>query len=86
MGSLNSGSSPSSRCGRTSRSGYSRKTRSCGWIPVVLDRLMARESHEIDLEDVKWVVLMVLFNQPGQEANFAWMEDLMFDSEQDYRH
>jgi Smg protein len=29
---------------------------------------------------------MVLFNQPGQEANYAWMEDLMFDTEQDYRH
>jgi Smg protein len=53
---------------------------------LVLDRLMALEAEEIYLEDVKWVVLMVLFNQPGQEANFAWMEDLMFDSEQDYRH
>ena len=53
---------------------------------VVLDRLMALECDEITLEDVKWVVLMVLFNQPGQEANYAWMEDLMFDAEQDYRH
>jgi Smg protein len=53
---------------------------------LVLDRLMALESDEINLEDVKWVVLMVLFNQPGQEANYAWMEDLMFDTEQDYRH
>ncbi|MGD8346151.1 MAG: DUF494 domain-containing protein [Lysobacterales bacterium] len=63
----------------------------CGVLDVqrrelVIDRLMALESDEIDLEDVKWVVLMVLFNQPGQEANFAWMEDLLFDSEQDYRH
>ena len=53
---------------------------------LVLDRLMALDSDEIDLEDVKWVVLMVLFNQPGQEANVAWIEDLMFDSEQEYRH
>ena len=53
---------------------------------LVIDRLMALESDEITLEDVKWVVLMVLFNQPGQEANYAWMEDLMFDTEQDYRH
>ena len=53
---------------------------------LVLDRLLALESDDITLEDVKWVVLMVLFNQPGQEANFAWMEDLMFDTEQDYRH
>jgi Smg protein len=29
---------------------------------------------------------MVLFNQPGQEANVAWIEDMMFDSEQEYRH
>ena len=53
---------------------------------LVLDRLMALESDEINQEDVKWVVLMVLFNQPGQEASYAWMEDLMFDTEQDYRH
>ncbi len=53
---------------------------------LVIDRLMALESDEITLEDVKWVVLMVLFNQPGQEANYAWMEDLMFDTQQEYRH
>ena len=34
---------------------------------------------EIDLEQLKWVVLMVLFNQPGREAAFAWMEDLVFE-------
>ena len=53
---------------------------------LVLDRLMALDAEEITLEDMKWVVLMVLFNQPGQEANYAWMEDFMFDSEQEYRH
>jgi Smg protein len=53
---------------------------------LVLDRLMALEAEEITLEDLKWVVLMVLFNQPGQEANYAWMEDFMFDSDQEYRH
>lgn len=53
---------------------------------LVLDRLLALGTDDIGLEDMKWVVLMVLFNQPGQEANFAWMEDLMFDSEQEYRH
>jgi Smg protein len=52
----------------------------------VLDRLAALDSDEIDIEDVKWVVLMVLFNQPGQEANYAWMEDLMFDGEGELRH
>ena len=46
---------------------------------LVLDRLMALESDEIDVEHVKWVVLMVLFNQPGQEEAYARMEDLVFD-------
>jgi len=53
---------------------------------LVLDRLLALDTDEITLEDMKWVVLMVLFNQPGQEANFAWMEDLMFDTGLEYRH
>lgn len=46
---------------------------------LVIDRVMALEADEIDLEQLKWVVLMVLFNQPGREAAFAWMEDLVFE-------
>ena len=53
---------------------------------LVIDRLLALESDEVTLDDVKWVVLMVLFNKPGQEANYAWMEELMFDSSEEYRH
>lgn len=46
---------------------------------LAIDRVMALESDEIDLDQLKWVILMVLFNQPGQEAAYAWMEDLVFD-------
>jgi len=46
---------------------------------LVIDRLMALETEEIDLDQLKWVVLMVLFNQPGQEEAFVWMEDLVMD-------
>jgi Smg protein len=46
---------------------------------MVVDRVMALDSDEIDLEQIKWVVLMVLFNQPGREAAVAWMEDLVLD-------
>lgn len=46
---------------------------------LVIDRIMALETEEIDLEQLKWVILLVLFNQPGQEAAYAWMEDLVFD-------
>jgi len=47
---------------------------------VIIDRVMALESDEVDLDQVKWVVLMVLFNMPGQEASFAWVEDLVFEN------
>ncbi|GAB4352407.1 MAG: DUF494 family protein [Gammaproteobacteria bacterium] len=46
---------------------------------LVIDRAMALEGDDITLEQIKWVVLLVLFNQPGQEAAFAWMHDLVYD-------
>ncbi|HET6724800.1 MAG TPA: DUF494 domain-containing protein [Gammaproteobacteria bacterium] len=46
---------------------------------VVIDRILALEADTVDLDDVKWVVLMVLFNQPGQEMAFARMEGLVFE-------
>lgn len=46
---------------------------------LVIDRVMALDLEEIDLEQIKWIVLMVLFNQPGQEVAVAWMEDCLFD-------
>ncbi|MFO1465056.1 MAG: DUF494 domain-containing protein [Steroidobacteraceae bacterium] len=52
---------------------------SAGQREVVIDRLMALEADEIDIQQVKWVVLMVLFSQPGQESAYAQMEDLVFD-------
>lgn len=55
-------------------------------LELVIDRLMALDQTDIDIEDLKWVVLMVLFNQPGQEANFAWMEDMIFDEDEELRH
>ena len=46
---------------------------------LVIDRLMALDTGDIDVEQIKWVVLMVLFSQPDQEAAYARMEDLVFD-------
>ena len=40
---------------------------------------MALDNAEIDLEQVKWIILMVLFNRPGQEDAYARMEELVFD-------
>ena len=53
---------------------------------LVLDRAMALDQDELDLDDLKWVVLMVLFNQPGSEAAYAWMETQMFLDEPEPVH
>lgn len=53
---------------------------------LIIDRVMALDAEEVDLEDLKWVVLMVLFNQPGQEASYAWMENLLFENHTEYQH
>ena len=47
---------------------------------LAIDRAMALENEDFDLDQLKWVVLMVLFNQPGEEAAYAWVEDLVFDN------
>ena len=53
---------------------------------LVLDRAMALDQEELELDDLKWVVLMVLFNQPGSEAAYAWMETQMFLDEPEPVH
>ena len=47
---------------------------------LAIDRAMALENEYFDIEQMKWVILMVLFNQPGEEAAYAWVEDLVFDT------
>jgi Smg protein len=46
----------------------------------VIERVMALDTDEFDLDQLKWVILMVLFNEPGAEAAYAWMEDLVFEA------
>jgi Smg protein len=53
---------------------------------VVIDRLLALDADDIDIEQVKWVVLMVLFSQPGQEGAYERMEDLVFEARRDAMH
>ena len=35
---------------------------------------------ELSVEQLRWIVFMVLFNLPGQDAAIAWMEDLIYDN------
>jgi Smg protein len=53
---------------------------------LVIDRLLALDARQIDVEQVKWVVLMVLFSQPGHENALLRMEDLVFDGRAEAVH
>lgn len=44
---------------------------------LVIDRVMALQADDIDLNQLKWIILMVLFNQPGQEAAYTWLQDMV---------
>jgi len=46
---------------------------------IVIDRLLALDGDEVDIDRLKWLVLMVLSSQPGQEQACARMEDLVFE-------
>ena len=46
---------------------------------LVMDRVMALQLDDVDLHQLKWIVLMVLLNLPGRESSVAWMEDLVMD-------
>ena len=46
----------------------------------IIDRAMALETDEIDLTQLKWVVLMVLFNQTGADEAYVWMENMVLEN------
>ena len=46
----------------------------------IIDRAMALETDEIDLTQLKWVVLMVLFNQTGVDEAYVWMENMVLEN------
>lgn len=53
---------------------------------IVIDRLLALDTEEIDVEETKWVVMMVLFSQPGQQEAYARMEDLVYADDSAWVH
>ncbi len=46
---------------------------------VILDRVIALDV-ELELEQLKWIIMIVLYSQPGEEIAYAWMENQLFDT------
>ena len=53
---------------------------------IVIERMLALDADELDTEQLKWVVLMVLSSQPGQELAFERLEDLVSDARPNIPH
>ena len=52
---------------------------------LILDRVVAL-GHPLDAEQLKWIIMIVLHAQPGEENSIAIMEDFIFDSTIDHIH
>jgi Smg protein len=48
-----------------------------GMRELVIDRVMELDANEIDAEQLRWVVLMVLFNQPDDGIAYSRLEDFV---------
>ena len=44
---------------------------------LILDRVVAL-GHPLDAEQLKWIIMIVLHTQPGEESTLALMEDFIF--------
>ncbi len=53
---------------------------------IVIDRVMALDSREVDLGRIKWVILMVLFNQPDKKNALNLMQDMVLADAFDVLH
>ena len=53
---------------------------------LLIDRLLALNTNDIDIDQIKWIVLMILFIQPNQEKAYLRMEDLIFETNESVLH
>ncbi len=53
---------------------------------LVIERTMALDETNLTSEDVRWIVLLVLMNQPGKESAFAQIEDMIYNNSTDLLH
>ena len=52
---------------------------------LVMDKVVALDT-ELDTEQLKWIVMIVLYSYPGEENAYAYMENMVFDQIVNYMH
>lgn len=53
---------------------------------LLINGLLNLNADNIDVDDLQWLALIILFSQPEEEQAFASMESLMFDPPVDHEH
>lgn len=53
---------------------------------LVIDRVMALETDEISIDQLRWVCLIVLYNLSGSELPYNWLEDVIMDLSSSHIH
>jgi Smg protein len=52
---------------------------------LILDRVISLDV-ELDIEQLKWIAMIILHSHPGEENAFARIESMVFDQVLDYMH
>lgn len=55
-------------------------------MEFIIDKVLALKDTDFTLNKLKWVVLMILLNQPDKEAEFTWMDDIAMSGTQPVYH
>jgi len=46
-----------------------------------IDRVLELQDNHFNLDKLKWVILMLLLNQPNSEAAYVWMDEIALNNE-----
>lgn len=49
---------------------------------LVINRVMALEGETVELPQLKWIVFMVLINQPNQGTTVMWLDHILGDEDE----
>lgn len=52
---------------------------------VIVDKIMALDEDYLMLEDIKWIVLMSIFNQPDKAEALVWLERMIINNDNEVR-
>ena len=50
----------------------------CDWKEIVIDQVMSLEDSKLSIDDLKWVVMMVIGNSAESAVPSQWIESIVF--------